>query len=569
MTPKRKAAKEIFIEQHTQRAMEEDEVAYDKSPVPQQAASFGTINDLLSSTENIVYNQPNVKAEMAKSKSKSYIPVDTGIKSSEELQLEKEAIKVRITGSLFWKRVIVPPNVYVVHTRINKKEPIHIGLGVSFRYNSYTDSYIVVPAAMQTIGVVANCISKEKQGINVLAYVQWQIDNFAIAYKKLDITNSNDPLGIVNAQLREQAEAAIKDKIATMSVEEVLTDKALVIEELTTRLSSVAEGKEGLGIKIITVQIREAVVSSSSLWEDLQSPFRNEQKKKARISQLEMENEINKKELETKKLKETREAETQLEIELIKQKKQTEVIELKHQEESKRYEEEQRSVQKKNELEEQTIITKKETEERIVAKENAIKLKIALEEIQQRDRQEAEELRLSLEADKRKASTDTEKKLYELQEELKQLLSKQENELKRIESQLVITEKQFELEKLQRKFEQSLALTNLEAQLEREKKEKETEVFFKVKSDEADIKHELEKTNIEKLSLEIKNAINSNQLTYSLIEKLPEIVSSMPQVKDLRVFQTDNSNPGIESLFLLVKKLFTISDVMADKESVS
>ena len=42
-------------------------------------------------------------------------------------------------------------------------------------------------------------------------------------------------LGIVNAQLREQAEAAIKDKIATMSVEDVLTDKAPIIEELTAR----------------------------------------------------------------------------------------------------------------------------------------------------------------------------------------------------------------------------------------------------------------------------------------------------------------------------------------------
>ena len=55
-----------------------------------------------------------------------------------------------------------------------------------------------------------------------------------MAYRKLDFSDSRDPLGIVNAQLREQAEAAIKDKIATMSVEEVLTDKEPIIEELTS-----------------------------------------------------------------------------------------------------------------------------------------------------------------------------------------------------------------------------------------------------------------------------------------------------------------------------------------------
>ena len=106
-------------------------------------------------------------------------------------------------------RIIVPPNAYVVHTRINRDKPVTIGLGKSFKYKQKTDSYLVVPAALQTIGVVANCISREKQGINVLAYVQWQIDDFAVAFKRLDFSDRRDPLAIVNAQLREQAEVGV------------------------------------------------------------------------------------------------------------------------------------------------------------------------------------------------------------------------------------------------------------------------------------------------------------------------------------------------------------------------
>lgn len=44
------------------------------------------------------------------------------LKSSEELQLEKEPIKVRITRFGIWKQVIVPPNAYIIHTRIGKKQ---------------------------------------------------------------------------------------------------------------------------------------------------------------------------------------------------------------------------------------------------------------------------------------------------------------------------------------------------------------------------------------------------------------------------------------------------------------
>ena len=135
-------------------------------------------------------------------------------RTSEELQLEKDGMQLRQTGWWFWRTVVVPPNAYVVHTRKGKTIPVTLGLGQSFRYRPRIDSFLVVPAALQTIGIVAQGISKEKQGISILAYVQWLISDFTLAYQRLDFSDSKDPMGIVNAQLREQAEAAIKDKIA-------------------------------------------------------------------------------------------------------------------------------------------------------------------------------------------------------------------------------------------------------------------------------------------------------------------------------------------------------------------
>lgn len=204
-----------------------------------------------------------------------------------------QTVDVRITGWWRFKTVIVPPNAHVVHTRRGFDKPLHIGLGVSFAYDPYRDSFLVVPGTMQTILINAYCICRELQGLLVQGYVQWIVADFATAYKKLDFSDVEDPMRVVNVQLREQAEAAIKDKVATMGIDEVLSDKQPIIEELTARLRGVAEGEgstdKGLGLRIVTVQVKEAVVSSTRVWENLQKPFRAERARIARLAEIEAE----------------------------------------------------------------------------------------------------------------------------------------------------------------------------------------------------------------------------------------------------------------------------------------
>ncbi|HCL56289.1 MAG TPA: hypothetical protein DHW82_04680 [Spirochaetia bacterium] len=508
----------------------------------------------------------------AKQKKAQNIPINL-IKTSEELQLEKEPIRVRITGQWFWKRVIVPPNAYVIHTRINKQKPVTLGLGISFRYKPNRDAYLIVPAAMQTIGVVANCISKEKQGINILAYVQWQIDDFSIAYKKLDFSDLRDPLGIVNAQLREQAEAAIKDKIATMSVEEVLTDKAPIIEELTARLKLVTEGSrkgnagsaEGLGIKIATVQIREAIVCSTSLWDDLQSPFRHEQKKKSSISYLEMQNEIKEKELLTRKERETREAETNLEIELTKQKKLTETLELKMNEEASRYKKEQEVIQNKLKMEEQTVLSQKETEERLLSKENEMNQKRELEILRQNEIRQAEEERIRFEAEKRIKKLEIDQELFEAEEQNRLQENIHRMQMAQIELEKQIVEKQNDMELLKQNFTETIEKRKLEESLFRQKEEQKFKLFVEEEERKLEFVYEENMAKVEKIRQEIRNMMNSNDLLSQLIEELPQIAAKMPEIKELKVFQTNQSEPLLDSLTGFLQKIFSLSETMGIK----
>ncbi len=273
--------------------------------------------------QQVILNQANVERNLKKRARPAVARTDQLATTTDRISAvegsngEAPAVEVRITGFWRWKNVIVPPNAYVVHTRRGHGQPLHCGLGISFRFNPLTDSFLAVPAAMQTIIINANCICREKQGILVQGYVQWMIDDFATAYRKLDFGDPIDPMSVVNTQLREQAEAVIKDTVSTMTLESVLADRQPIIRELTDRLRAIMEGEdggEGLGLRIVTVQIKEAVVSSASLWENLQRPFRAERRKEARLAELEQEVKVREREMAERTAARVLEIDTEAEI---------------------------------------------------------------------------------------------------------------------------------------------------------------------------------------------------------------------------------------------------------------
>ncbi len=306
-------------------------------------------------------------------------------------QPPSNAVEVRVTGFGPWQTVIVPPNAYVVHTRRGHAEPLHLGLGVSFRFNPYLDTYLAVPGAMQTIVINAHSICKELQGLLVQGYVQWIIQDFSTAYKKLDFGDAEDPMRLVNLQLREQAEAAIKDKVATMSIDDVLSDKQPIIEELTARLRHVAEGEgssdKGLGLRIVTVQIKEAVVSSARLWDNLQKPFRAQREKVARLAELESAEVISAREAVTQKVRETTQMETTRELSAMRAKNEAETHDREQAERLRRSQQEQTDALALAQAQQATALKKVALEmARVAAEAEAATLKLstkhALEKLQ-------------------------------------------------------------------------------------------------------------------------------------------------------------------------------------------
>jgi hypothetical protein len=392
--------------------------------------------------------------------------------------------------------VVVPPNVYVVHTRRGHEKPVHVGMGRSFAFNPYTDAFLVIPAAMQTIVINARCICVERQGILVQAYVQWIIDDIETAYKKLDFSDAEDPMRIVNVQLREQAEAAIKDKVATLHIDEVLADKQPIIEELTTRLRTVAEGSRdkgaatGLGLKIVTVQIKEAVVSSTRLWENLQKPFRAERERLARMAELETGRQIASRELEIRQGSESAEIETERTIGKQRAEAERETHDRTHNEAARRA---------KMAL---------ETERDAIAEKNA-----------------------------------TEKAKQQAQLEL--ALYKMETEKKRLEGEIAALDQQ-------KAFDAAQA-DRLRAQVDA------TLSLDEAKSKAASTIVERDLVQV-RTRRDIENQLSEQNVRAQLIHRLPEIASKLPPPKELRSVSISGDGGPAAQLTSLLAGLLTLLD---------
>jgi regulator of protease activity HflC (stomatin/prohibitin superfamily) len=544
-------------------------------------------NDYL---KEVVANQANVEQELhgwrqgaapapakARRLRKGIVEFKKGIKGveddddveCEEAPVGASPVDYRITG-WFFKTVVVPPNAYVVHTRRGHAEPLHLGLGVSFRYNPYTDAYLVVPAAMQTIGIVANCISQEKQGLNILAYVQWQINDFSVAYRKLDFSDSRDPLGIVNAQLREQAEAAIKDKIATMSVQEVLTDKEPIIEELTTRLKAVAEGRsqgngdpsadEGLGIKIVTVQLKEAIVSSQRLWEHLQAPFRYEQEKTARISYLLVQDEIRQKALDNRQTAETSEAETLVAIERIKQSKQTEALDIRLTEEATRFSQEQESARQRLQLEEQTTLTRRESDQRLQVQAAQVEQEQKLAALGRQQEESLEQTRLNSEASARRKALQVQQALQELTEEERLAEARLQATRQQFERDTDQKTIEAEFKQLVQQQEDALREQVLTTTLARQRQQKLVELELEEAANQTRLTAAEREVELDRLRQEVRNLINQSDLSAQLIDRLPALAAHMPDIQELKVLQTGDGNAAADALVGFLARLLTVGE---------
>ncbi|HAO19757.1 MAG TPA: hypothetical protein DCQ37_04230, partial [Desulfobacteraceae bacterium] len=76
------------------------------------------------------------------------------------------------------------------------------------------------------------------------------------------------------------------------------------------------------------------------------------------------------------------------------------------------------------------------------------------------------------------------------------------------------------------------------------------------------LKLTIQKQKLENARLyqEIRNSTNERDLLSHLIEKLPELAAQMPDIHELKVFQTDNGNAAVDTFTSFLAKTLSIAE---------
>ncbi|OQY45839.1 MAG: hypothetical protein B6242_09365 [Anaerolineaceae bacterium 4572_78] len=359
-----------------------------------------------------------------------------------------------------------------------------------------------------------------------------------------------------------------------------IANKAPIIEELTTRLKAVSEGRqhggdevsEGLGIKIVTVQIREALVSSQRLWQDLQTPFRHQQEKIARMSSLTMQQDIHQKELETKRLSETRETETMVAIEQIKETKKTEALELRLSQEDIRTAKEQESIRQDVKVEEETTAMQRDSEERLQNQSAKIEQTRKLAALQRTNEEMLKRTLLETETKSRQKSLLIEQELHVITEENRLAEKQVESQQKRLGEEATLKKLESENRLALQKQEDMLKQQIIESEIACQRKQHLNELESEREKLRLAQEKQVQEVEIARLRQEVRNSITHGDLSQQLIEQLPEIAAHMPKVQELKVLQTGHDDIVLNALSSFLMKMMALIENLGStshKESQS
>jgi len=150
-----------------------------------------------------------------------------------------------------------------------------------------------MPSKVNKVEFKAQQVTEEMSGVEVSAMICWTInrvgDGPMKAYTNLgkDISSGNPKTA--NQLITSMASAVMRNRIANIKVNEVLTNRQMLRQAVRNEISKVVTG---WGVWLETVEITDVKIMSGSLFKNLQCKFREDQSKSAELLTMEVNNEI-------------------------------------------------------------------------------------------------------------------------------------------------------------------------------------------------------------------------------------------------------------------------------------
>ena len=167
----------------------------------------------------------------------------------------------RITAD-YWKES--QPDEYMIVLRGG--EMIKAGIGLK-TFVLPGDNCITFPSRAQQVNFTANQVTQEMQGVSVTGMLVWSIyrkeDGPFKCYKSFGDDLNRDTPQMANEKIQNLAISIIRDRIANMSIGDVLQNRHKLRDGVREEIQKLITG---WGIWLETIEILDVKIASSSLF---------------------------------------------------------------------------------------------------------------------------------------------------------------------------------------------------------------------------------------------------------------------------------------------------------------
>jgi len=164
---------------------------------------------------------------------------------------------------------------------INNGKLRQAGIGLS-TMRMPGDTVARIPSKVNKVEFKAQQVTSEMSGVEVSAMICWTINREGEgplkAYTNLgsDIASGNP--AVANNLITSMASAVMRNRIANITVDDVLKKRQMLRTAVRTEISKVVTG---WGVWLETVEITDVKIMSGELFKNLQCKFREDQSKQA------------------------------------------------------------------------------------------------------------------------------------------------------------------------------------------------------------------------------------------------------------------------------------------------
>jgi regulator of protease activity HflC (stomatin/prohibitin superfamily) len=192
----------------------------------------------------------------------------------------------------YWQSLYVEakPNEWLVVMNNGKLKSA--GIGTAIVRNPF-DTVAVFPSRLVKIDVKTQQVTKEMQGLEVSSMIEWTVDKEGEgpmkAFKNLGQDLASREPRTANSMLSDMCSSILRAQISNSTIQEVIKNRQELREKIIKDMSEIVKG---WGVHLETVEVTDVRILSGTLFSNMQTKFREQNRKTAEIQAMTVNNEI-------------------------------------------------------------------------------------------------------------------------------------------------------------------------------------------------------------------------------------------------------------------------------------